>query len=68
MKNSFREQAYKESPEIAKLTDFAMMYNNKLRKLHKKYMEETGKKIDFIPFVIYMYKDGQDLVIEPELN
>ncbi len=71
MKNhkELRDKLRKKDPEAAKLTDFACMYEKRLRELHEKYQQDTGNKVSFIPeFVCYMYNNAYDLVVRPELN
>jgi hypothetical protein len=69
MKNEFRLRAHKEDPEVAKMTDFSIQHEKKLKQLHRKYVKETGQQIPYMPdFVFFMYQEGQDLVINPQLN
>ena len=63
-----REQAHKEMPYLAKLTDFLTQNEKMLRKLHKKYQKDTGEKMPFLGFVDFVYHNAQDLVIDPANN
>jgi hypothetical protein len=63
-----REEAYRKEPELAAITDFMTQHEKKLKKLHKKYQKDTGNKIEFVDFVVYVYHNAQDLIINPEDN
>jgi uncharacterized membrane protein len=63
-----RKKAYKENPEIARMTDFLVQHESKLKRLHKQYKKDTGDKMEFFGFVAYIYNEAQDLVLIPENN
>jgi hypothetical protein len=68
MKQSFRDKAYKEQPELAKQTDFLMQHEAKLKKLHQQYQKDTGDIMTFMAFADFVYHNAQDLVFNPSDN
>ncbi len=58
-----RQKAYKENPEIAMMTDWLQGHESQLKKLHKKYLVDTGDKMEFIPFIVSIYENYPELVI-----
>lgn len=63
-----RERAYKTDPETARITDFVTQHGRKLRAVYHKYIIDTGEAASFLEFSLFMYYNGQDLVINPSNN
>ena len=63
-----RQQAHKQFPEIAQMTDFLTQHESKLKALHQKYVEESKNDIQFLEFFDYVYHNAHDLVLNPKNN
>ena len=63
-----RNNAHKENPRAAQVTDFLMQHDRKLKELYNKMKNETGEDVDYIDFVTYIYNKAQSLVFDPSMN
>lgn len=68
MEESFREKMWREEPELAALTDFATNFDSKLRRIHEAFEEISDTEIKYELFVMNIYNNWSDIIINPSEN